>query len=122
MKKIWVFILGIITGIILTILFAVVASSSNRGIEGLNMFEQPGDCLVKKSNLEVFQVLGPGLALAWIEGKYESAYLLSNNEGKLYYDTQTIKLPSGKCFKQLGTYQYQNKEGRLKTVPVVAIM
>ena len=128
MKRIWVFILGIITGIILTILYAFISYtistvSSNGGRSGLNMFEQPGECLIKKSSLEVFQVLEPGAALTMIKDDYKSAvYLLVNNEGKFYYDDQTIKLLSGKCFKQIGTYQYKTKDERLKTVPVVQMM
>lgn len=124
MKKTWVFILGIITGIILTILFAViVSSSSNGGMPGLTMFEQPGDCLIKKSSLEVFQVLTTDSALTKIKGDYTSAvYLLVNDEGKTYYDDQVIKLPSGKCFRQIGTYQYNTKSDFRKTVPVVVIM
>lgn len=124
MKKVWVFILGIITGIILTIIFAVAMSgASNGGRSGLNMFEQPGDCLVSKSSLKVFQVLEPTAALAMIKDDFSSgAYLLVNQDGKTYYDDQVIKLPSGKCFKQIGTYQYPTKDDRLKTVPVVQIM
>jgi len=124
MKKIWVFILGIITGIVLTILFAViVTNSSNGGRRGLNIFEQPGECLIKKSSLEVFQVLEPAVALTTIKDDFGSAvYLLVNNEGKTYYDDQVIKLPSGKCFKQIGTYQYPTKDERIKTVPVVQIL
>lgn len=124
MKKIWVFILGIITGIILTILFAVIlTNTSNGGRRGLNMFEQPGECLIKKSSLKIFQVLEPTAALAMIKDDFSSgAYLLINQEGKSYYDDQVIKLPSGKCFKQIGTYQYPTKDERIKTVPVVQIM
>lgn len=119
MKKIWVFILGIITGVVLTFLFLLVVSAANK--QGLNMFEQPGDCLIKKSNLRVMQVLEPSVALTLIDDNYDSAYLLINKEGQSYYDGQVIKLPSGKCFRQFGTYQYQNKEGSFKTVPVVMI-
>lgn len=124
MKQVWVFILGIVTGIILTILFAVIMfSTSNGGRSGLNMFEQPGDCLISKSSLRVFQVLEPTAALAMIKDDFSSgAYLLVNQDGKTYYDDQVIKLPSGKCFKQIGTYQYPTKDERLKTVPVVQIM
>ena len=103
MKRIWVFILGIVTGIILTILFAVIMSSASTGRNsGLNMFEQPGDCLVSKSSLKVFQVLEPTAALAMIKDDFSSgAYLLVNQEGKTYYDDQVIKLPAGKGFKQI---------------------
>ena len=124
MKKIWVFMLGIITGIILTILFAVIMSNvSNGSMSGLTMFEQPGECLISKSSLKVFQVLEPGVALTMIKDDFSSAvYLLIDNDGKTYYDDQVIKLPSGKCFKQIGTYQYYTKKDVLKTVPVVQIM
>jgi hypothetical protein len=124
MKKIWVFILGIVTGIILTILFAVIMSSASTGRNsGLNMFERPGDCLVSKSSLKVFQVLEPTAALAMIKDDFSSgAYLLVNQEGKTSYDDQVIKLPAGKCFKQIGTYQYPTKDERIKTVPVVQVM
>ena len=124
MKKIWVFIFGIITGIVLTILFAAVSYvSSTSSNSGLNMFEEPGECLISRSSLKIFQVLEPTAALAMIKDDFSSgAYLLVNNEGKSYYDDQVIKLPTGKCFKQIGTYQYPTKDDRLKTVPVVQIL
>lgn len=124
MKKIWVFILGIITGIVLTILFAIVSYVSSTGnTSGLNMFEEPGECLINRSSLKIFQVLEPTAALAMIKDDFSSgAYLLVNNEGKSYYDDQVIKLPTGKCFKQIGTYQYPTKDDRIKTVPVVQIL
>lgn len=123
MKKIWVFVLGIIAGIILTMLFAVIATSTTKQRSGLSMFENPGDCLISKSNLKVFQVLEPSAALTMIKDDYSSAvYLLVNDEGKTYYDDQIVKLPTNTCFKQIGTYQYSTKDDRLKTVPVVQIM
>lgn len=124
MKKIWVFIVGVITGIVLTVLFATVSYvSSTSSNSGLNMFEEPGECLISRSSLKIFQVLEPTAALAMIKDDFSSGvYLLVNNEGKSYYDDQVIKLPTGKCFKQIGTYQYPTKDDRLKTVPVVQIL
>lgn len=124
MKKTWVFIVGVITGIVLTVLFATVSYvSSTSSNSGLNMFEEPGECLISRSSLKIFQVLEPTAALAMIKDDFSSgAYLLVNNEGKSYYDDQVIKLPTGKCFKQIGTYQYPTKDDRLKTVPVVQIL
>ena len=126
MKKTLVFILGIITGIVLTILFAVIAYNSSTvtsGNSGLNLFDQPGDCLVSKSSLKIFQTLEQNAALAMIKDDYSSGvYLLVNKENQSYYDDQVVKLPAGKCFKQIGTYQYPTKDDRLKTVPVVQIM
>lgn len=124
MKNFWVFILGIITGVVLTMLFAGVSYIfSTGGNSGLNMFEQPGDCLVSKSNLKIFQVLEPNAALAMIKDDFSSGvYLLVNDGDTSYYDDQVIKLPSGKCFKQIGTYQYTTTEDRLKTVPIVQVL
>ena len=126
MKKTLVFILGIITGIVLTILFAAIAYNSSTvtsGDSGLNLFDQPGDCLVSKSSLKIFQTLQQNAALARIKDDYSSGvYLLVNKENQSYYDDQVVKLPAGKCFKQIGTYQYPTKDDRLKTVPVVQIM
>ncbi|MBQ5699669.1 MAG: hypothetical protein IIV74_00005 [Alphaproteobacteria bacterium] len=124
MKKIWVFILGIITGIILTILFAVIVSNSSKGgMSGLTMFEQPGDC-VGKVSAEVFQVVAPDAALVnEVDKKYGvetytgKTMLITNREGKTYYDDQIIKAP--KCFRQIGIFKYQSRNGMDNTVPVV---
>ena len=124
MKKIWVFILGIITGIILTILFAVIVSNSSKGgMSGLTMFEQPGDC-VGKVSAEVFQVVAPDAALInEVDKKYGvetytgKTMLITNREGKTYYDDQIIKAP--KCFRQIGIFKYQSRNGNDNTVPVV---
>ena len=44
MKKWLVYLLGIITGVILTFAFAFYVNlSNNSGIVGLEMFEEPGD-------------------------------------------------------------------------------
>jgi hypothetical protein len=125
MKKSLVFILGMISGVafsvlVLTLLVFVQNSSVPHDF---NMFEQPGECLVSKSSLKVFQVLSEDSALTTIKGDYSSAvYLLVNDDGKSYYDDQIIKLPAKKCFRQIGTYRYQTKDDRWKTVPAVQIM
>lgn len=126
MKKIWVFILGIITGIILTILFAVIMSNvSNGSMSGLTMFEQPGDCVGKKS-AKVFQVIGTDAALVNEVEKLQysgtemysgKTMLITNKEGKTYYDDQIIMAP--KCFRQIGVFKYQSRNGMDNTVPVV---
>ena len=126
MKKIWVFILGIITGIILTILFAVIVSNSSKGgMSGLTMFEQPGECVGKKS-AKVLQVIGTDAALVNEVEKMQytgtemytgKTMLITNREGKTYYDDQIIKAP--KCFRQIGIFKYQSRNGMANTVPVV---
>ena len=63
MKKWLVYLLGIITGVILTFAFAFYVNlSNNSGIVGLEMFEEPGDYM-EYSQFEVFQVVESGCAL-----------------------------------------------------------
>ena len=42
-------------------------------------------------------------------------------ENSHFYDEQKITIPSGKCAKQVGIYQYHTKNGDMKTVPAVEI-
>jgi hypothetical protein len=124
MNKILIFILGIITGIVLTFVFATALTTvGGQSDSGATWFEAPGDCLIHKSSLKIFQVIAPDAALAMIKDDFGSpVYLITNKENKTYYDDQVIKLPSKSCFKQVGTYQYETKEQMLKTVPIVQIM
>ena len=67
MKKIWVFILGFVAGIVATFLVAVAISVSNRpndGFPGLTVFSEKGECITTSGELEVMQVLAPNAALA----------------------------------------------------------
>ena len=41
----------------------------------------------------------------------------TNPEGKTYYDEQIIEAP--KCFRQIGVFKYQSRNGIDNTVPVV---
>lgn len=126
MKKIWVFILGILTGIILTILFAVIVSNfSNKDTSGLTVFDKPGECVGKKS-AKVFQVIGVDAALvneveklqySGMEVYSGKTMLITNRQGKTYYDEQIVKAP--KCFRQIGIFKYRSRNGMDNTVPVV---
>jgi hypothetical protein len=132
MRKIWVYLLGVLSGVILTFVSLVLigmvieANGSNR-INDLTFFEQPGE-VMSDTGYEVFQVLGNGAALA--RGKEDErstlylglTVLLWNEDGYPYYDDQIINLPEGKCFRQVGIYKYQTRQGLEKTVPAVTIM
>lgn len=64
MKKWLVYLLGIITGVILTFAFAFYVNlSNNSGIVGLEMFEEPGDYM-EYSQFEVFKWLN--LDVLWL--------------------------------------------------------
>ncbi len=146
MKSIKQLIIGFIIGVFATIIAMYIYSTSNNaddGITGLDFFENPGECITnnskkKSSEITVIQVIATNAALANLKnysdekdysGEVRRDYdifnevlvLLINNEEKYYYDDQKIEV-SGKCLRQLGTYQYQPlKSSSWKTVPVVVI-
>jgi hypothetical protein len=124
MKTFLTFIGGFIVGVLATIIFAFLASQSNQpndDLIGLTLFPEKGECITK-SEIEIFQVVKPNIALAET-GKYpdQIMILLINYDNKSYYDDQKIKIPANKCARQIGTYKYETKMGINKTVPAVII-
>ena len=58
MKKWVAYVLGVITGMILTVALAYCVNlSNNAGVIGLELFDEPGECM-EYSQFEVFQVVG----------------------------------------------------------------
>lgn len=135
MKKWVVYLLGVLTGIVLTFLVAFMfyqnPTNNTESIndsaknDGVTYFKEPGD-IIKTNSVEVFQVLAEDAALVMCEnerGFYrEPICLIVNNEGKYYYDDQIIKISEGEVFKQIGIYQYPTKNEDMKTVPIIRIM
>ena len=130
MKKWLIFGGGVLTGIVLTFVFAFIFSASRTGgNDGTTWFEQPGD-VIDIDAFEVFQVLGEDAAL--VHGKsreYSSmevftgaVYLLTNEDGKYYYDDEVVRVPNDKVVRLVGIYQYQTKSDFGKTVPIIQIM
>ena len=130
MKKWLIFLLGFLAGIAFTIVVALIAAgSSSSSIDGATFFEEPGECL-STNQFEVMQVVGDNYALAF-EQKYDNylgytntfvLVLLTNDNGECYYDKQIVKVPKGKCMRQIGVYKYQTKSEIWKTVPIVKLM
>jgi hypothetical protein len=127
MKKALLFISGFVTGIVTTILVAVLINAANQpndGFPGLTVFPEKGECISTYGELEVMQVLAPNAALAW-SGNFSNSdrilVMLINYDDKTYYDEQKIKIPSGKCARQIGTYKYTARNEIVKTVPAVVI-
>lgn len=125
MKKVWVFISGVVTGMILLFLILIAISRCSDLNNDVILFEEQGECM-KETSFKVFQVLDSGDALAMaIEDGYMIAtgpvVLFLGEEGTSYYDEQVINVSQGMCARQIGVYRYVTKEGREKTVPVVAI-
>lgn len=127
MKKTLLFISGFVTGIVATILIAMLISTANQpndGFPGLTLFSEKGECITTSGEIEVMQVLAPNVALAWTGGLLYSdriLILLINYDDKSYYDEQKIQIPSGKCARQIGTYRYTAKNEMIKTVPAVVV-
>jgi len=133
MKKWLVFVLGVLTGIVLTFLFALLLSlgvkmneNNREKNNGVTMFDKPGDVLDVYS-FKVFQVLGDDSALVY--GKVDNSsyyggavYLLTNDEGKYYYDDEIVDVPKGGIVRHFGIYRYQNRSELEKTVPIIRIV
>ncbi len=133
MKKVFIFIGGVVTGAILLFVVSMLVTGENSTSTGENstynngitLFEKEGEC-ISENSFQVFQVLDSGEALAYemledVMIPTGLVVLFLNENGESYYDEQVIKMPSGKCAKQIGIYKYPTKSGMEKTVPIVGI-
>lgn len=131
MKKFWFFLIGILTGVALTILGAYIINKAKSS--DIAFFDEPGDVVTAQTfsgrtitvnGFEVFQVLGEGVALARGNELYtwDLIVLLWDDKGEQYYDNQSVIAPIGKCFRQIGIYKYESKDESYRTVPVVTLM
>ncbi len=122
MKKWLIYVLGIISGIVLTLAFAFCVNlSNNSGIIGLEIFEEPGENM-GYSQFEVFQVLESGGALANADDTFDATVFIIPDERQQFYDNQKIVLKNVQCAQRVGTYRYNTKMGIEKTVPAVRIV
>lgn len=125
MKKWMIFGGGVITGIVLTFLFLFIYAKAG-GSEDVKLFDKPGE-VIESPSFEVFQVIDESVAL--VHGKGDSysfhtgaVYVLTNDEGKLYYDDEIVKVPEGKVARQVGIFKYRTPADFEKTVPIIKIM
>ena len=123
MKKGLIFAGGVVTGIVLTFLFLFVVSAfyNSKSEDGRTYFEKPG-VIIEEKAFTVFQTLDQSSALVFKKSDYlGTAYLITNDEGKYYYDNETIIVPENKVVKQIGIYKYMAKNEIEKTVPIIKI-
>lgn len=127
MKKITVYLLGLLTGVVLTFLVSILIArgqATNHGDAmafdpGIDFFDTPGD-VMPNQGFKVIQVLNDNAALAWAEDDMTLTVLLYDKTGSAhYYDDQSVTAGVDECFRRIGSYQYMAKYGQ-KTVPVVA--
>ena len=119
MKKFLIFIIGVIVGVVLTILFSLLLSGSND--DNPIWFEEPGET-INEQCFKVFQVLEDNAALVHSCNSSVVVYLLVNNEGKYYYDEEVVNVPRNKIARQIGIYKYPTNNLKVKTVPIVQIL
>lgn len=130
MKKIWVYLLGVLSGVVLMFIIGFIINLTNTS--NVNFFDKPGEIITIQrltgeteavQRFEVFQALESGTALASGGGLFqEIVVLLWNDEGIPYYDNQIVTAPKGKCFRQVGIYKYETTNKMIKTVPIVTMM
>lgn len=122
MKKWLIYVLGVISGIVITFVFAYfINRSNNSGIIGLQLFEEPGEYM-DYSQFDVLQVIDSGCALAHPDGELSTIVLIIPNDGQQFYDNQEIILNNDECAQRVGTYRYETRIGIEKTVPVIEII
>lgn len=135
MKRIFVFLLGMLAG---AILFASVSylivyhpwDKSDSGffdsyVPGLTIFEEAGEVMPYKS-FEVLQTHYNGNALVHASKRVNETdytwcdivYMFKPETGG-YYDGQVLKIPGNKVPRIIGTYYYKTEAGHSKTVPVI---
>ena len=126
MKKALIFIGGLVSGIVLTILALVIVSYYSNSNSDYSFFEKAGE-RIDYNAFEVFQVLDNGDALA--KGREYGDYsiatgitvLIIGKEDQSYYDDQIIEIPEGKYARQIGTFKYITNSNMMKTVPIIDI-
>ena len=135
MKKWVVFLLGLISGVVLTLVTMVIlamGANTNANNNGVTLFDKPGECLNAKA-FEVMQVVDNNHALAhevewndvlerYVQTGLGLLVLVTNDNGEYYYDDQIIEVPQGMCMRQVGIYRYQTRMDMEKTVPIVKLM
>lgn len=130
MKKIWVYLLGVLSGVVLMFIIGFIVNLTKSS--NIRFFDEPGDIITIQrltgeteavQSFEVFQVLDNGTALATGGSLFQDInVLLWNDKGTNYYDNQIVTAPQGKCFRQVGIFKYESTDKMIRTVPVVTIM
>lgn len=140
MKNWLLYLAGLATGVVLTfIVFLIIGLNmqkeqnneevTNEQVDnGTTMFDEPGD-IIEGNEFKVIQVAAKNAALVNGQKKNDdmglflgTTCLITNHQGKYYYDDEVIKVPKDKVVRQVGIYKYQTRMGLVKTVPIIEIM
>ena len=121
MKKGLVFILGIITGIIITFAIAIIFASSNTDSENsvqnspISWYEEPYETITFHNGVDVFQMLQDDYGLS-NPSNYEDGSDVYLVRGDKIYDGKHIDKNS---FVIKGVYRYKTRSNIVKNVPVI---
>lgn len=127
MKKSLIFILGLITGVVLTFVASFLFTSfSAKENHDLVIFDEPTQ-IMSQTSFKVIQTLENGTALAEdnSNGLFTTSdlvVLLKSTDNSSYYDEQIVSTYEGYRFVQVGVFSYFNNSGIKKTVPVVSLL
>ncbi|MCM1451221.1 MAG: hypothetical protein NC102_03100 [Clostridium sp.] len=102
---------------------------SSKANNGITLFDKPGEC-VSRRNFEIQKVLDSGDAIALEIHDNIAGHIFTSDlevlflakDGNSFYEKQIVKVPSGKCARQIGTYKYEHRYSDTKVIPIVKIM
>lgn len=117
------FLGGLVLGVVGTLVSIFVFEVGLPDNDDVVWFEHEGTCLTYEP-LKTLRTLGPDRALvAEADDILLEApiMLLIAHEASPLYDEQIIKIPSGRCARHVGNFNYKTKDDNFKTVPVVMI-
>ncbi|MBQ5882647.1 MAG: hypothetical protein IIW70_07465 [Bacteroidales bacterium] len=125
MKQFFIFFLGLIAGVALSIGGAYLYSNLQEDTDKLVYFDKPGKVIESEYSFRVIQVVDENSAIvveqdiSSIFGFGLTALLVHNNA--YFYDNQEIEIGKKQQFRQVGVYIYMTTEGEQKTIPVIKI-
>lgn len=127
MRKILIYIAGLVSGLLLYSLYSWYYVENEvleeEPTEEKTYFKKVGACVTTET-LEIIQIIDENTALAQeiVCGIVPTRLIvLLYKKGHTYYDAQKIRIPQGKCAKQIGLYKYITSNNDEKTVPIVQI-
>jgi hypothetical protein len=125
MKQFFIFFLGLIAGVALSIGGAYLCSNSQEDTDKVVYFDKPGKVIASDYAFMVIQVIDKNSAIveekdiSSIFGMGFTALLVQDNA--YFYDNQEIEIGKKQQFRQVGVYTYMTTEGEQKTIPVIKI-
>lgn len=121
MKKGLVFVLGMLTGAILTIVTAYSLNKFSSTDSSITMFSERGK-MMEPTTYTIIQTIDSnhGLAVGDILDLLNPVLVLGNEDSH-FYDGLEVKAGANTRFYQVGTYRYMTTDEVWKTVPVITL-